>query len=246
MDEVFTRTDSAGARNFLADALGGTLALSDWTGTLQTQYTYEPFGNTVASGFGSANPYQYTGRENDGTGLYFYRARYYNPVLQRFITEDPAGFAGGINTYAYARGNPVSYADPFGLWTGSVGVSVSWTFPWGFTSSGAAGFAFDGQGHFGSYWGTGVGVGAGAKASGGISLAGSNGQSICDLRGPFGNVSLGGGEGAAGTADYFQGSTGDGRTVAGTGVTLGVGAGASASATVTKTFVHPFGRYSCN
>lgn len=94
MDEIFTRTDAAGTANSLADALGSTLALTNAAGTVATQYTYEPFGNTTVSGLPSANPYQYTGRENDGTGLYFYRARYYNPTLQRFISEDPIGILG--------------------------------------------------------------------------------------------------------------------------------------------------------
>ena len=39
------------------------------------------------------NPFQYTGRENDATGLYYYRARYYSPTLRRFISEDPLGLA---------------------------------------------------------------------------------------------------------------------------------------------------------
>ena len=81
VDEIFQRTDSAGARNFLTDALGSTLALTDSAGATQTQYTYEPFGKTTPSGAGSSNAFQYTGRENDGTGLYYYRARYYNPGL---------------------------------------------------------------------------------------------------------------------------------------------------------------------
>src|SRR5713101_2777303 len=89
IDEVFARTDAAGTTNFLADALGSTLALSDSAGNLLTQYTYELFGNTTVSGLPSANPYQHTGRENDGTGLYFYRARYYSPTFQRFASEDP-------------------------------------------------------------------------------------------------------------------------------------------------------------
>ena len=58
-----------------------------------------------------------TGRENDKTGLYYYRARYYSPTLQRFIREDPIGFYGGINFYAYVRNNPVNWRDPWGLWT---------------------------------------------------------------------------------------------------------------------------------
>lgn len=57
----------------------------------------EPFGNTTASGPADGSPFQYTGRENDGTGLYYCRARYYSPVYQRFISEDPLGYGGGIN-----------------------------------------------------------------------------------------------------------------------------------------------------
>lgn len=113
VDEVFVRTDAAGARNFLTDTLGSTLALADSSGTFQAQYTYEPFGNTTISG-SSANPTQYTGRENDGTGLYFYRARYYNPSLQRFISEDPKSFLGGINLFAYALNDPILFSDPLG------------------------------------------------------------------------------------------------------------------------------------
>jgi RHS repeat-associated protein len=115
VDERFIRTDAAGARNFLIDVLGSTLGLTDSSGTLQTQYTYEPFGNTAVSGSASGNPYQYTGRENDGTGLYFYRARYYSSAFQRFASEDPVGFNGGLNLYAYVADSPVSFVDPYGL-----------------------------------------------------------------------------------------------------------------------------------
>ena len=62
--------------------------MTDNAGTVQTEYTYEPFGNTTVSGASNSSSYQYTGRENDGTGLYYYRARYYHPGLQRFISED--------------------------------------------------------------------------------------------------------------------------------------------------------------
>ncbi|HEY2495481.1 MAG TPA: RHS repeat-associated core domain-containing protein [Candidatus Angelobacter sp.] len=75
-----------------------------------------PFGNTTATGAANANAYQYTGRENEGNGLYFYRARYFNSVLGRFITEDPAGFkASGVNVYAYAGDNPINFRDSTGL-----------------------------------------------------------------------------------------------------------------------------------
>lgn len=83
---------------------------------MQTQYSYEPFGKTTASGTANSNSSKYTGREDDGTGLYYYRARYYSPTLQRFISEDPIGFAGGdLNLFAYVGNDPISFVDPFGL-----------------------------------------------------------------------------------------------------------------------------------
>lgn len=115
VDEYFARTDAGGTKSYLADALGSILALSDATGALTTQYGYEPYGKTTVSGAASDNAFQYTGRENDGTGLYYYRARYYSPELARFISEDPIGFAAGANFYAYVDGNPVSLVDPLGL-----------------------------------------------------------------------------------------------------------------------------------
>ena len=78
-------------------------------------YAYSPYGETTALGADEGNPIQYTARENDGTGLYYYRARYYDPVLKRFITEDPIGLAGGINAYAYVDNAPTIYTDPEGL-----------------------------------------------------------------------------------------------------------------------------------
>ena len=115
VDEYFQRTDSVGARNFLTDALGSTLALTDSTGAVQTSYTLEPFGNTTITGSATTNSFAFTGRELDPTGLYFFRARYYSTATQRFLTEDPARFAGGANLYAYAANSPVNLVDPSGL-----------------------------------------------------------------------------------------------------------------------------------
>jgi RHS repeat-associated protein len=98
----------------LGDALGSTLELADAAGALQTHYSYEPFGATTIFGTSSTNALQFTGRENDGTGLFFNRARFYSPSLQRFVSEDPIEFVGGINLYEYAGSNPIRYKDPFG------------------------------------------------------------------------------------------------------------------------------------
>jgi RHS repeat-associated protein len=116
LDEFLTRTDVTGTRAFLPDALGSTLALADPTGALTAEYTYEPFGGTAVTGAPGTKSFQYTARENDQTGLYYYRARYYHPTLQRFIAEDPIEFAGGDeNLYAYVWNDPVRLADPLGL-----------------------------------------------------------------------------------------------------------------------------------
>jgi RHS repeat-associated protein len=117
VDEVFTRNDAGGTRALLTDALGSVTALADSAGGVQTQYTFEPFGGTTSSGSSSSNPLQFTGRENDVSGLYFYRYRYYNSRLQRFMSEDPLDFQGGsADLYAYARNSPANVTDPFGLW----------------------------------------------------------------------------------------------------------------------------------
>ncbi len=65
------------------------------------------------------NPFRYTGREYDAeSGLYYYRARYYDPALGRFLSEDPIGLEGGINPYAYVGNDPVNNRDPSGLCPG--------------------------------------------------------------------------------------------------------------------------------
>lgn len=115
-DEFLSYSSTSGESNsLLAGALGSTIALVNSSGTVTTSYTYEPFGATTATGSPSENHFQFTGREHDSTGLYYYRARYYSPVLQRFISEDPAGFAGGINLYTYVHNRPVNDIDPLGL-----------------------------------------------------------------------------------------------------------------------------------
>jgi len=118
IDEFFTRTDvpAAATSYFLPDAPGSALALADTAGAVQTEYTYEPFGKTTATGSSNTNPFQFTGRENDATGLYYYRARYYHPQLQRFISEDPIEFFGGdFNLYGYVGNSPIDTVDPWGL-----------------------------------------------------------------------------------------------------------------------------------
>jgi RHS repeat-associated protein len=115
LDEVLARYSASGNRTLLTDALMSVIAQSDEGQAADAFYSYSPYGETLAMGDDRGNALQYTGRENDQTGLYYYRARYYDPVLKRFISEDPAGIRAGMNIYAYVHADPISFTDPTGL-----------------------------------------------------------------------------------------------------------------------------------
>ncbi len=125
IDEPVCRIAPEGTEYYLADTLSSTVALTDSAGTVATSYTYEPFGRTLASGPMSLNPFQYTGRENDGRGLYYYRARYYQPSLERFLQEDTIKqnrIASEVSLYTYVENNPINLVDPSGeLSIGGIG-----------------------------------------------------------------------------------------------------------------------------
>ena len=123
VDEPLMRQSGTGAgaiRQFYhQDGLGSAVALSNapaagTAATLSASQRFDPWGNTAAAS-GTLPQYGYTGREPDGSGLIYYRARYYDPSLGRFTQRDPIGIAGGINPYAYVGNNPINYTDPSGL-----------------------------------------------------------------------------------------------------------------------------------
>jgi RHS repeat-associated protein len=115
-DEYFTRTASSTTSTFLTDALGSTIGLvTANNGSTTTTYTYQSFGATTIGGAANGNSYDFTGRENDGTGLCFNRARYYSSTYQRFIAQDPSEFGGGdTNLYGYVHNDPTDTKDPSG------------------------------------------------------------------------------------------------------------------------------------
>ena len=86
------------------------LGLSGHDGTVLQTISYGPFGEKIGTtGNANNNTLHFTGREeNPDSGLYYYRARYYDPTLGRFLTEDPKGFAAGVNFYAYECDNPAN------------------------------------------------------------------------------------------------------------------------------------------
>ena len=129
IDEPLAVHGPGGTRHYLADAHGSPQALVDDTGAVVESYRYSAFGQTTVLDAGATelngsvlgNPYGFTGRELDSTtGLCFYRARYYDPALRRFLSEDPIGLAGGVNLYAYVGNGPVDWRDPLG-WGPSAG-----------------------------------------------------------------------------------------------------------------------------
>jgi RHS repeat-associated protein len=108
--------ESRGGTNgfYEQDGLGSVTSLSGSAGALADTYTYNAFGALTASSGTLANPFQYTGRDYDAeTGLRYYRARYYDPQIGRFISEDPV--RAGDNFYVYAGNDPIDFTDPWGL-----------------------------------------------------------------------------------------------------------------------------------
>lgn len=90
--------------------------MTNAAGAVANTYTYDSFGKQTASSGSLTNPFRYTGREFDTeTNLSYNRARYFDPLIGRFISADPLGYAGGANAYAYALGNPILFADHSGL-----------------------------------------------------------------------------------------------------------------------------------
>jgi len=88
IDEPLAEIQTVGTiRYYQQDALGSVISLSNENGDIKTQYIYDPYGNVEILGEPSDNQFQYTGRENDGTGLYYYRARYLAPNCRGLLAR---------------------------------------------------------------------------------------------------------------------------------------------------------------
>jgi len=116
IDESLAELQSGTTSYYHADGLGSITSLSNAAGALAQTYTYDSFGNQTASSGSLTNPFRFTGREFDAeTSLYFYRSRYYDATLGRFISEDVERFNAGPNFYNYVLGSPLNWVDPLGL-----------------------------------------------------------------------------------------------------------------------------------
>jgi RHS repeat-associated protein len=122
--QVTETTNGEKTLTYHYDYRGSTIALSDDNGLVTDRMEYSAYATLTYRAGTSDTPFLfngYYGVMSDPNGLLYFRARYYNPFICRFISPDPSGFAGGLNWYAYANGDPISLLDPFGL-----GVMEGW------------------------------------------------------------------------------------------------------------------------
>jgi RHS repeat-associated protein len=116
VDESLTAYRGGSSEFYQADGLGSVISLSSLAGVLTDSFSYDSFGNLNSFTGSFTQPFRYTGREADAeTGLYYYRARYYDPAVGRFISEDPLGVAAGSNFYSYVANGPTNWVDHFSL-----------------------------------------------------------------------------------------------------------------------------------
>jgi RHS repeat-associated protein len=174
VDQLFARVDG-GAQLYWdwTDRLGSIRAWTDSSGTPVAFLNYDSFGNPDARFFPASRSldvgrYGFTGREHDAdTGLQYNRARYYDPAMQRWISQDPLGIAAGdTNLYRYAGNNPVNAVDPRGTTTFGFSTVV------GTIGGAAVGFAAGGlSGEDGWDWSRAwAGSGSGAMFGAGLGL----------------------------------------------------------------------------
>jgi RHS repeat-associated protein len=124
LDRLLVRDQGGAPMFFQGDALGNTTALTDAPGAVLERYRYSAFGKlevlnpdfTAKAGNIPSQHFTFTGREwEPEAGLYFNRARFYDPDSGRWLSRDPIRENGGINLYGYVGNDPVNKSDPFGL-----------------------------------------------------------------------------------------------------------------------------------
>ena len=99
---------------YACDEMGSITDITDTNGTVLNHYAYDAFGNRTVEEETVENRFGFAGEMMDAvTGQYYLRARFYNPVIARFLSEDTY-YGDGLNLYAYCHNNPVGYVDPSG------------------------------------------------------------------------------------------------------------------------------------
>ena len=116
---IASRSSADSARtyyHYASDEMGSATHIVDEAGVVQNRYEYDAWGNITAKEEQVPNRFTYYGQQIDPiTQQYYLRARFYNPIIGRFIQEDI--YRGdGLNLYAYCKSNPVYYFDPSGYY----------------------------------------------------------------------------------------------------------------------------------
>jgi RHS repeat-associated protein len=119
------KRDANGNQFLHVDQLGSTRLITDQSGALAQRYEYAPFGKVILGQGSRPDSHRFTGQEaDDETGLMYYRARYYDPALGRFLSPDPIMSQPlnpqDLDAYAYVYNNPVNLTDPSGC--GPIGI----------------------------------------------------------------------------------------------------------------------------
>lgn len=131
MGDPFSSTATPTTYYAVKDHQNSVIAMVNASGSVVESYEYDAYGNTKifnASGTelttsAIGNRYMFQGREYDfATGLYYFRARWYDPDTGRWLSKDPIGIEGGLNQYVFCDNNPVNLVDPSGKfgWAGAI------------------------------------------------------------------------------------------------------------------------------
>lgn len=125
VDDWISMNREGGSYFYIKDHLGSVTGLADSDQFLANRYKYDAFGNIIGKSGSVANPYLYTGREYDKeTKLLYYRARYYDPEVGRFINKDPLK-NDRYNPYSYVNNNPINFMDSYGLDPVTITITLS-------------------------------------------------------------------------------------------------------------------------